>query len=127
MLVGHMHKRGTLFTATSVDPDGTQTPLYRQTVYSDPVAKLETPPLLINVGQSIAYECTHDNATNPRLGCEEQPGRASGPVGAHAIGQNGVHQALAAPRSSAPPKVRTRASAPRPILPIPGTRTPGTA
>src|SRR5262249_23115216 len=34
MLVGHMHKRGKLFTATLVDNDGTKTPLYTQTVYS---------------------------------------------------------------------------------------------
>jgi hypothetical protein len=90
MLVGHMHKRGTLFTANRIDPDGTQTPLYRQTVYSDPVAKIETPPLLINVGQSIAYECTHDNATNPRLGCEEQPGVPPGESVLHTISQNGL-------------------------------------
>jgi hypothetical protein len=89
MLVGHMHKRGTLFTADRVDPDGTRTPLYRQTVYSDPVAKLETPPLLINVGQSIAYECTHDNATEPRLGCEEQSGVPPGQSVLTAIGEHG--------------------------------------
>ena len=89
MLVGHMHKRGTLFTADMVDPDGTRTPLYRQTVYNDPVAKIETPPLLVNVGQNIAYECTHDNATSPRLGCEEQPGVSPGESVLHAISQGG--------------------------------------
>jgi hypothetical protein len=89
MLVGHMHKRGTLFTADMVDPDGTRTQLYRQTVYSDPVAKIETPPVLVSVGQSIAYECTHDNATSPRLGCEEQPGVPPGQSVLHAISKGG--------------------------------------
>ena len=121
MLIGHMHKRGTLFTADLVDPDGTRTPLYRQTEYADPRAKLlTTPPLLINAGQKIAYECTHDNATHPRLGCEEQPGVAPGRRCLESIGQNGSSRTLRAPRSCAPPKDRTRTSAPRPTPPIPG-------
>lgn len=74
MLIGHTHKRGTLFTADLVDPDGTRTPLYQQTDYADPRARLFSPPILVTAGQKIAYECTHDNATQPRLGCEEQPG-----------------------------------------------------
>ena len=89
MLIGHMHKHGKLFTADLVDPDGTRTRLYQQTVYSDPMAKLETPPLLISPGQNIAYECTHDNATDTRLGCEEQPGVPPGQSVLKAIGENG--------------------------------------
>jgi len=91
MLIGHMHKRGTLFTADMIDRDGTRTPLYRQTVYSDPRAKLFTdPPLLVTQGQKIAYECTHDNATSPRLGCEEEPGVAPGKTPLDAILKGGL-------------------------------------
>jgi hypothetical protein len=78
MLIGHTHKRGTLFTADLVDAAGTRSRLYEQTDYADPRARLYTPPLYITAPQRISYECTHDNATHPRLGCEEQPGVAPG-------------------------------------------------
>src|SRR5262245_21468469 len=75
MLIGHTHKRGTLFTADLVDQNGSRTELYRQTDYADPKARLfNEAPLLVVAGQKIAYQCTHDNATHPRLGCEETPG-----------------------------------------------------
>ena len=90
MLIGHTHKRGTLFTADLVDQAGARTQLYEQTSYSDPRAKLYTPPLLITAGQRIAYECTHDNATHPRLGCEEAPGAAPGLSVLEALGKGGA-------------------------------------
>jgi hypothetical protein len=73
MLISHMHRRGKLFTVHFVQPDGQREEIYRSTEYADPRAKF-FPPLLVVAGQSITYECTHDNATDPRLGCEEQPG-----------------------------------------------------
>src|SRR5262245_51476575 len=78
MLIGHTHKRGTLFTADLVDTAGNRSRLYEQTDYADPRARLYSPPIYITSGQRIAYECTHDNAAHPRLGCEEQPGVAPG-------------------------------------------------
>src|SRR5262249_13820470 len=78
MLIGHMHKRGTLFTADLVDAQGQQTELYRQVLYSDPHAVNFAPPMLVTDKEHITYECTHDNATQPRLGCEEQPGVTPG-------------------------------------------------
>jgi hypothetical protein len=89
MLIGHTHKRGTLFTADLVDVDGTRTRLYDQTDYADPRARLFDEPLLVVKGQQIAYECTHDNATEPRLGCEEEPGVAPGSSAVEAIGEAG--------------------------------------
>ncbi len=90
MLIGHTHKRGTLFTADLVDPDGTRTRLYEQTEYADPRARLFDDPLLIVKGQQIAYECTHDNATEPRLGCEEQPGVTPGKSVLEALPDTGL-------------------------------------
>ena len=78
MLIGHTHKRGTLFTADLIDTGGNRSRLYEQTDYSDPRARLFSPPIYVTSGERIAYECTHDNATHPRLGCEEQPGVAPG-------------------------------------------------
>jgi hypothetical protein len=78
MLIGHMHRRGTLFTADLVDAAGHGTELYRNERYSDPPALPLDPPLLVSVGESISYQCTHDNATDPKLGCEEQPGVVPG-------------------------------------------------
>jgi len=91
MLIGHTHKRGTLFTADLVDQNGTRTELYRQTDYADPKARLfNDAPLLVVAGQKIAYQCTHDNATHPRLGCEETPGVTPGGSVFDAISKNGL-------------------------------------
>ncbi len=90
MLIGHTHKRGTLFTADLVGTDGARTRLYQQTDYADPRAKLFSPPLFITKGQQIEYECTHDNATHPRLGCEEVPGVAPGLPVLQALGKTGI-------------------------------------
>jgi hypothetical protein len=78
MLIGHTHRRGTLFTATLTNGTTPVEELYRNTIYSDPPAKAFPKPLLVRPGQRIRYECTHDNATDPKLGCEEQPGVAPG-------------------------------------------------
>lgn len=78
MIIGHMHRRGTLFTADHVAADGTRRPLYTNTQYADPPTKRFDPPLLVREGERIEYQCTHDNATDPRLGCEEEPGVAPG-------------------------------------------------
>jgi hypothetical protein len=72
MIIGHMHRRGTLFTADYVKGDGTRERLYSNTQYADPPTKRFDPPLLVREGEGIEYQCTHDNATEPRLGCEEQ-------------------------------------------------------
>jgi hypothetical protein len=90
MLIGHMHKRGTLFTAELVDRDGARTTLYRQTEYADPRAKLFDPPLLVTAGQMIEYHCTHDNGTEPRLGCEESPGVTPGDTVLRALSTGGL-------------------------------------
>ncbi len=78
MLISHMHRRGTLFTTTHVKADGTTEHLYTNEVYDHPPALRFDPPLLVKVGDALAYECTHDNATEPRLGCEEEAGVAPG-------------------------------------------------
>jgi hypothetical protein len=67
-----------------------RTPLYRQTEYADPRAKLFDPPLLVTAGQTIAYHCTHDNATGPRLGCEETPGVTPGETVLGALSRGGL-------------------------------------
>ena len=33
---------------------------------------------LVATGEVLEYQCTHDNKTNTKLGCEEQPGVAPG-------------------------------------------------
>lgn len=80
MIIGHMHRRGTLFTAEYLATDGSRQPIYSNTQYADPPTKRFDPPLLVREGEGIAYQCTHDNATDPRFGCEETagvtPGRA---------------------------------------------------
>lgn len=77
-LIGHMHERGTLFTADLVRKDGSRERLYTNTKYADPPSVRFDPPLYVGVGDRIEYTCTHDNATNPRLGCEEAPGTPPG-------------------------------------------------
>jgi hypothetical protein len=88
MVTAHMHKRGKEFSiffkpsATEQDPE----PLYRTTDYSDPGQLIfdgkdgRPKPLLVNVGQYLAYSCMHDNGvtTAVKLGCEEAPGEAPG-------------------------------------------------
>ena len=78
MLISHMHRRGILFTEDLVAADATRTRLYSNTVYSDPPTLNLSPPMLVRPGEKIHYECTHDNATDPKLGCEEQAGVAPG-------------------------------------------------
>jgi hypothetical protein len=89
MLIGHMHRRGTLFTADFVDRGGARTRLYTNTVYADPPTLLLDPPLLVQHGERIDYRCTHDNATDPRLGCEEVPGVVPGTSVIELIAQTG--------------------------------------
>jgi hypothetical protein len=79
MLIGHMHRRGTLFTADFLDASGNRQRLYTNERYSDPpTLSLADHPLLVRNGETIEYNCTHDNATDPKLGCEEEPGVAPG-------------------------------------------------
>jgi hypothetical protein len=89
-VTAHMHKRGKKFAVNFVDHDGSKTPLFEATDYSDPGVwpRTDQPlpanwPLLVSPGQALAYECTHDNgsAASPipaKLGCEETPGEAPG-------------------------------------------------
>ena len=89
-VTAHMHKRGKKFTVNFVDHDGSQTPLFEATDYSDPGQwpRTDQPlpanwPLLVSPGQALAYECTHDNGSDAstvpvKLGCEETPGEAPG-------------------------------------------------
>ncbi|MCW5891279.1 MAG: hypothetical protein KIT14_12100 [bacterium] len=77
-LIGHMHERGTLFTADLVRQDGSRRRLYTNTRYADPPSIRFDPPLYVGVGDRIEYNCTHDNATHTRLGCEEVAGEAPG-------------------------------------------------
>jgi hypothetical protein len=78
MIIGHMHRRGTLFTADYVKADGSRERIYSNTKYSDPPAKRFDPPLLVRPGEGISYECTQDNVTDTRLGCEETAGVTPG-------------------------------------------------
>src|SRR5262249_34090481 len=79
MLTGHMHHRGTLFTADLVRAGGDPERVYTNTNYGEPpILDLRNKPLLVNVGDEIRYACTHDNKTGPKRGCEEQPGVAPG-------------------------------------------------
>jgi hypothetical protein len=95
MVTAHMHKRGKLFT---VDFDDAQNPprrLYSTTDYSDPGQLIfdgragRPGPLLVQPGQRLVYECTHDNGmtTAQKLGCEEQPGVPPGLSAAQAFVQ----------------------------------------
>src|SRR4029450_3962938 len=61
-----------------------------------PRDRLFGPPILVTAGQKIAYECTHDNATQPRLGCGEQPRVSPGRSIIDALREN-------APRNPRPP------------------------
>jgi hypothetical protein len=90
MVTAHMHKRGKEFTVFFRRGAGEQNqdpePLYRTTDYSDPGQLIfdgkegRPKPLLINVGESLAYYCMHDNGvtTDVKLGCEEVPGEPPG-------------------------------------------------
>jgi SAM-dependent methyltransferase len=78
MLISHMHERGTLFTIDFVANGGARQRLYENTAYNHPPTLLLDPPLLVRPGETLEYRCVHDNATNPRLGCEETPGETPG-------------------------------------------------
>jgi hypothetical protein len=78
MLIAHMHRRGTLFTAGFVDGANPEQEIYRTTQYADPPPLILREPLLVRPGQKITYRCRHDNALDPKLGCEEQAGVAPG-------------------------------------------------
>ena len=78
MLTSHMHKRGILFTTTLIDKAGNRTLLESNKVYTDPPSRLYAPPMLVTAGEVLEYQCTHDNKTNTKLGCEEQPGVTPG-------------------------------------------------
>jgi hypothetical protein len=78
MITSHMHRRGTLFTADLVTPGSEPMRLLENTLYADPPVRRFDPPLLVRPGEEIAYACTHENATDPRHGCEEVPGETPG-------------------------------------------------
>jgi len=89
-VTAHMHKRGKKFAVNFVDHDGSETPLFEATDYSDPGQwpRTDQPlpanwPLLVSPGQALGYQCTHDNGSDAstvpvKLGCEETPGEAPG-------------------------------------------------
>lgn len=91
-LIGHMHQRGTLFTADLVRKDGSRERLYTNTEYADPPSVRFDPPLYVGIGDHIEYTCTHDNQTDPRLGCEEVAGQAPGTSVVENIIANGGFQ-----------------------------------
>jgi len=90
----HMHKRSTKFIADlerngarfsrgaddMTDPDDGTRHLYVSTQYNDPVNMLFWPPLIVQRGEKLTYQCFHDNGINRpvRLGCEGEPGKAPG-------------------------------------------------
>jgi hypothetical protein len=88
-LTAHMHKRGMLFTIDH-EKNGTKTRLFETRDYSDPGVRIYTgeggnpPPFLVNVGERLTYECTHDNGvtTPQKMGCEEVPGVTPGKASA---------------------------------------------
>ncbi|MEW6273375.1 MAG: hypothetical protein AB1689_29195, partial [Thermodesulfobacteriota bacterium] len=56
-VTGHMHKRGLRFTA--YEPDGTK--LYENFDWSHPIFRHLDPPFVLQPGESIDFECLHDN------------------------------------------------------------------
>lgn len=91
-VTAHMHKRGKLFSVDFVDRDGTVTPLYSTSDYSDPGQRIffgegGRDALLVSPGQKLVYRCTHDNGvtTEQKLGCEETPGVPPGESAATTI------------------------------------------
>lgn len=89
MIMGHMHRRGTLFTAEYVANDGSRQKIYQNTQYADPPSKRFDPPLLVRPGEGIVYRCTQDNASDTRLGCEETAGVTPGRSVLEEIAANG--------------------------------------
>jgi hypothetical protein len=81
-LTSHTYKRGVLFTTRLVD-GGEENELFRTLDYTDPVLRTFDPPLRMNGGKRIRYECTHDNGvtTAVRMGCEVEPGVPPGNTG----------------------------------------------
>lgn len=79
MITGHMHRRGKLFTIDYITPAGTEQ-LYSNQFYSDPPQKTFPKPMLVQPGESLAYECTHDNGVNEdqKMGCEVEAGVTPG-------------------------------------------------
>jgi len=89
MLVSHMHERGRLFTIDLVDRDGGRTRLYENVAYDNPPT-LNLGPLLVEPGQTLEYRCLHDNASDVRLGCEEEVGVTPGESILDRIGESGL-------------------------------------
>ena len=95
MITGHMHRRGKLFTVDYVHPAGTDR-LYSNEAYSDPPQRLFPKPMLVSPGETLKYECTHDNGvtTDVKMGCEETAGVVPGRsiveqfVGGHVSGSS---------------------------------------
>ena len=85
MVTGHMHRRGSLFEAHYSTRSGREL-VYSSTTYDDPGQRDFSPPLLVKPGETIAYNCTQDNATDPRRGCEETPGVTPGKSIIEALG-----------------------------------------
>jgi hypothetical protein len=90
-VTSHMHKRSTKFVTDlfppgkprlsrgaddMIDPDDGAPHLYVSTDYSDPVNLTFWPPLVVEQGTRLTYQCFHDNGVDEpvRLGCEEQAG-----------------------------------------------------
>jgi len=56
-VTGHMHQRGLRFTARKADG----TVIYENFDFAHPIFRQFVPPLVINPGDHIDYECLHDN------------------------------------------------------------------
>jgi hypothetical protein len=56
-VTGHMHQRGLRFTARKSDG----TVIYENFDFAHPIFRQFVPPLVLNPGDHIDYECLHDN------------------------------------------------------------------
>jgi|SRR5581483_3954802 len=107
-ITSHMHKRGKLFTVDLMNGDTVVENLLKTDLYSDPpqidFPKLRGAPLLVRVGESLQYTCTHDNGmgTPVKLGCEEQAGVTPGINAVVAFLHRWPNATGAAKRCSAP-------------------------
>ncbi len=89
LVTGHMHRRGKKFLAEMVDAQNHATQIYENERYNEPGQRVFSTPMLVNPGEFIRYSCTHDNATDVRMGCEEEPGVPPGKSIIQQLGSGG--------------------------------------
>lgn len=108
-ITGHMHQWGTRFLATYVDDTGARRDVYDNDDYDHPGQTVFEPPLLVQPGERIEYECDFDNGIERpmRYGCEEStgvmPGMSIIEGMQHGLGVGSIAaKSCAAPNDTAP-------------------------